>query len=150
ERSAEANRLAAGEARRPFDLARGPLARATLLRLGDRDHAVLLTMHHIVTDGWSFGVAAAELAALYRAFHEGDSSPLPDLPVQFPDSAGWRRALIQGGVRGGLPGYWRARLEGLPVLELPTDRPRPPVRSARGAPLGFELPPDLSRRLREL
>jgi acyl carrier protein len=135
-RRPEAGRLAYEEQCRPFDLARGPLVRATLLRLGERDHAVLLTMHHIVTDGWSFTVAAGELAALYAAYREGRPSPLPEPPIQYADFAHWQRGWLQGEVLEDLLRYWRGRLAGLPPLELPTDRPRPAVRTARGA-----LPP---------
>jgi amino acid adenylation domain-containing protein len=149
-RAAEAGRLAVAEARRPFDLARGPLVRATLLRLGGRDHAVLLTMHHIITDGWSFSVAAGELAALYAAFRRGEPSPLPELPIQYADFAHWQRAWLQGEVLEGLLGYWRGQLAGVPPLELPTDRPRPAVRAARGAVRLFTLGPELSEGLRTL
>jgi amino acid adenylation domain-containing protein len=149
-RAAEAERLATEEAREPFDLSRGPLARARVLRLGERDHAVLLTMHHAVTDGWSFGVAARELAVIYEAFRKGEPSPLPDLPVQYGDYARWQRDRLQGVVLDGLLAYWTRRLDGVPALELPTDRPRPAVRSARGGTHFFTLPDDLSEGLRSL
>ncbi len=126
QREAEAVRLAAEEARRPFDLARGPLVRATLLRLDERDHALLLTMHHIVTDGWSFGVAAHELTTLYASFRDGTPAALPELPIQYADFAHWQRNRLQGEVLDQLLGYWSKQLAGVAPLELPTDRPRPP------------------------
>src|SRR6185437_12666483 len=113
QREAEAERQAIEEARRPFDLARGPLVRARVLRLADDEHAVILTMHHIVTDGWSMGIAARELASLYGAFVEGRPSPLPALPLQYADYAVWQKQWIDGDVRERLLGYWTRRLEGL-------------------------------------
>ena len=97
-REGEARRVAAAEARRPFDLARGPLLRAALLRLGEREHALLLAMHHIVSDGWSMGVLVRELAALYRGVRRGRPSPLPELPVQYADFAVWQRQWLRGEV----------------------------------------------------
>ena len=133
-RENEAKRRAIDESRRPFDLARGPLARVSLLRLGDGDHAVLLTMHHLITDGWSFGVAARELATLYEADRQGRSnrryrSRRSSTPISLVGSATSSRA------EPGRPrsSRWRRRLAGVPSLELPTDRPRPPIRTARGA-----------------
>jgi amino acid adenylation domain-containing protein len=146
-RAREAERLAAEEARRPFDLARGPLVRITLLRLSDLENALFLTMHHIVTDGWSFGVAADELARLYEAFQRGTPSPLPELPIQYPDFARWQREWLQGENRNRLLDYWRRQLEGVAPLELRTDRPRPVVRTARGASIAFVLPQELSGAL---
>ncbi|WP_435021128.1 amino acid adenylation domain-containing protein [Tundrisphaera sp. TA3] len=150
ERVAEAGRIAEEQARTPFDLADGPLIRARLIRLAPDDHAVLLAMHHIITDGWSFGVAAGELAALYEAIRDGRPSPLPPLPVQYADYAHWQHERLKGGLLDGLIGYWTERLAGLPALELPTDRPRPPVRSGRGGLRGFALSPELSESVREL
>ncbi|SIO25216.1 amino acid adenylation domain-containing protein [Singulisphaera sp. GP187] len=149
-REAEAERLAHEEARRPFDLARGPLVRAALLRLGEFDHVLLLTMHHIVTDGWSFGVAVRELAALYESRRAGLPSPLPELPIQYADFATWQRNWLQGDVLEGLIGYWTKQLAGVSPLELPTDRPRPAVRAARGANRLFAIGPDLTARLEAL
>ena len=149
-REAEAGRLAAREARAPFRLDAGPLARACVLKMSEYEHAILLTMHHIVTDGWSFGVAAGELAALYEAFRSGRPSPLPGLTLQYADYAAWQRDRLRGPVLDGLLAYWTARLDGLPHLELPTDRPRPAVRSARGATVPFAVPADVSRRVADL
>ncbi|HWE39204.1 MAG TPA: amino acid adenylation domain-containing protein [Isosphaeraceae bacterium] len=140
----EAARIAAEESRRPFDLERGPLVRAVVARLGDDDHAVILTMHHIVTDGWSFGVAARELGALYAAFAAGEPSPLPPLAIQYVDYAAWQRDRLRGPALDALLDHWTRRLDGLTPLALPADRPRPAVRSGRGAPLPFELSAELS------
>jgi len=149
-RQAETERLASEEARRPFDLARGPLMRASLIRLAGNDNAVLMTMHHIVTDGWSLGIAARELGALYDAFRGGKPSPLPELPIQYADFACWQRQWLQGKVFEKLLGYWKRQLSGVTPLELPTDRPRPAARTSRGALVSFELRETLSRNLQEL
>ena len=134
ERDAEVRRLAAEEARRPFDLARGPLLRVCLLKLEEEDHGLLVTLHHIVTDGWSLGVFIHELSALYQAFATGRPSPLAGLPVQYADFAAWQREWLQGAVLEEQLGYWQEQLAGAPsLLELPTDRPRPAVQSFRGA-----------------
>ncbi|HSK77358.1 MAG TPA: amino acid adenylation domain-containing protein, partial [Thermoanaerobaculia bacterium] len=136
----EANRLALAEARRPFDLARGPLLRAALLRLGAERHMALLTMHHIVSDGWSTGVLVRELGALYAAFLEGLPSPLPELAIQYADFAAWQRRHLSGERLESELAWWRERLAGMPpALDLPTDHPRPAVRSARGATHGFAI-----------
>ncbi|MFO0958315.1 MAG: amino acid adenylation domain-containing protein [Isosphaeraceae bacterium] len=147
---AELDRQILEESRTPFDLTNAPLARASVLRLGPDDHAVLLSMHHIITDGWSFGVAARELTALYGAFAKGLPSPLADLPVQFADYAAWQREWLAGEVRDRLAAFWKARLEGVPALELPTDRPRPPVRTARGGQIPVAIPRPLVDRLHAL
>ncbi len=151
EREAAAAALTAEEAARPFDLTRGPLLRASLLRLAEEDHVVLLTLHHIVGDGWSLGVLVREIAALYPAFAEGRPSPLPELPVQYADYAVWQRSWLRGEVLEGEIGFWRRQLAGLPaLLELPTDRPRPAVQSYRGAVRPVWLPAALARRIEEL
>ncbi|HEV2150062.1 MAG TPA: amino acid adenylation domain-containing protein [Longimicrobiaceae bacterium] len=151
EREAQAGRLASEEAARPFDLARGPVFRARLLRLGEEDHVLLLCMHHIVSDEWSMGVFFGELSALYEAYREGGDSPLPELPVQYADYSAWQREQLSGERLEGLLSYWRARLAGVPaLLELPTDRPRPPVQSYRGAYEGVALPGALVEPLRAL
>ncbi|MDW8319679.1 MAG: condensation domain-containing protein, partial [Anaerolineae bacterium] len=139
------------EAQQPFDLARGPLLRGRLLRLADDDHILAFTVHHIVSDGWSTGVLIEELAALYAAFSAGQPSPLPPLPLQYADYAAWQRRWLQGEVLERQLAYWKEQLAGIPpLLELPTDRPRPPVMTYRGDTLGFALPADLSRRVHEL
>jgi len=147
----EADRLAREEARRMFDLERGPVIRSMLVRLGEREHTLLLSVHHIVADGWSIGILVRELSALYTAFVERRPSPLPDLPVQYADFAAWQRAWLQGEVLEAQLGWWRERLAGAPaVIELPADRPRPAVQSARGGRLGYALPAELSRGLQTL
>jgi amino acid adenylation domain-containing protein len=151
ERAAEAERVMDEEARRPFDLARGPLYRVRLLRLGEAEHALLYTMHHIVSDGWSLGVLLKEVSALYRAYTRGEESPLAELPIQYGDYAVWQREWLQGEVLEAQLAYWREQLAGAPpALDLPTDRPRPPVPTASGARLNLRLPAELTRRLREL
>jgi amino acid adenylation domain-containing protein len=154
-REDEARRLSAAAARRPFDLARGPLCRVRLLRLGSADHLALLTLHHIVADGWSMGVMVRELGALYERFTTGGEEPLPPvaipLAIQYADFAAWQRAELPAVMQATLLPYWRERLGGsLPVLELPADRPRPPVQTFRGARVPVDLPAALTARLRDL
>jgi hypothetical protein len=151
DREAAVGRRAGEEAARPFDLAAGPLFRAALLRLDAEDHVLLLSMHHIVSDGWSMGVLFRELSALYEAYREGAESPLPELEVQYADHAVWQREQVEGVVLERQLRYWRERLAGAPeLLELPTDHPRPPVRTYRGATIPVELPLELLERLRAL
>jgi len=148
---AEAQRLARDLARQPFDLAAGPLLRARLFRLGEADHVAVLVLHHIIADAWSMGVLVRELAALYAAFAAGRPSPLPDLPIQYADFARWQRNWLQGDVLEKHVAYWRKQLAGLPpLLELPTDRPRPAVQTYHGASERLELPGELVARLRTL
>ena len=133
-RETEALRLATEEAQRPFDLARGPLMRTTLLRLGEHEYMFLLTMHHIVGDGWSMSVFSRELAAIYAAFSMGQPSPLPDLPIQYADFAVWQRQWLQGEVLETQLAYWKQQLADLPSLQL-THRSAPPGRpDLPGAP----------------
>ncbi|MFL6291918.1 MAG: amino acid adenylation domain-containing protein [Thermoanaerobaculia bacterium] len=139
------------EDKRPFDLELGPLFRAALVRLAAEEHLLLLDMHHIVSDGWSFGVLYRELAALYSAFLEGGPSPLPELPVQYADFSIWQREWLQGPVLEEQLSYWRERLADIPpVLEMPVDRLRPAVQSHRGNNTVLVLPAALTARLREL
>jgi len=145
-----ARHCAVREAQRPFDLARGPVLRGQLLRMAEEDHALLFTMHHIASDGWSTGVLVEEVTALYGAYANGRSSPLPELPIQYADYAHWQRGWLTGQVLERELAYWRGQLQGASVLELPTDRPRPRVKGDRGAYVGFELDAELSGRLREL
>ncbi|HEV2735061.1 MAG TPA: amino acid adenylation domain-containing protein, partial [Longimicrobiaceae bacterium] len=148
---AEAQRLAAGEALRPFDLAQGPLLRGTLLRLGEADHVLLFTMHHVVSDGWSMQVLVREVSALYAAFSRGEAPQLPELPVQYADFAVWQRARLSGEILAAQVGYWKEKLAGAPpLLEVPVDRPREPGRSPLAASHRFQLSPELSRGLRAL
>jgi amino acid adenylation domain-containing protein len=148
EREARVRQLSAQEASDSFDLSHGPLLRARLLRLASDEHVLLLTMHHIVSDGWSMGVLIKEVAALYEAFAAGQPSPLPELPVQYADFAVWQREWLQGEVLERQLNYWREQLGGAPaVLELPVDRARPAVQSFRGAVHGFELGEELRQGL---
>ncbi|HEY0604518.1 MAG TPA: amino acid adenylation domain-containing protein, partial [Herpetosiphonaceae bacterium] len=143
-------RLAGTEARQPFDLARGPLIRATLLRLAETDHVLLLTMHHIVSDGWSMEVFARELVPIYTALIAGMPASLAQLPIQYADYAVWQRDWLSGAVLEAQLAYWRRQLAGLPVLELPTDRSRPALPTFRGARQTFALPAALSKELTAL
>jgi amino acid adenylation domain-containing protein/non-ribosomal peptide synthase protein (TIGR01720 family) len=143
----EVLRLAAEDARRPFDLAHGPLLRTTLLRLAEDTHVLLLTMHHIVTDGWSVGVFMHELVTLYAAFTTGMPVPLPRLPIQYADYALWQRNWLQGTVREEQMTYWCRKLADLAVLALPTDAPRPAIQSFQGAAYEFAFPSSLSQAL---
>ena len=132
-REAEALRLAAAEGARPFDLTRGPVLRATLLRLSGEEHMALLTLHHIAADAWSTNLLVGEIATLYAALHAGRPSPLAELPVQYADFAVWQRGRLAAGALDHQLDYWRERLRGLPALALPTHRSRPAVQSFRGA-----------------
>ncbi|RKH24695.1 non-ribosomal peptide synthetase, partial [Corallococcus sp. CA031C] len=134
ERESEAQRLVDTETLRPFDLAKGPLLRTLLLQLGNTDHLLLLTVHHIVSDGGSMDVLLRELIVLYLSFAAGRPSPLPEPPLQYADYALWQREHLQGEVLDKQLAYWKTQLgDASRLLELPTDRPRPPVRSTRGA-----------------
>lgn len=150
EREVEAQRLAAEEAQQPFDLAVGPLMRATLVHLDESDYAFLLTLHHIICDGWSLQVLFQELSTLYQAACEGAPSPLPELPIQYADFAAWQREWLQGEVLASQLAYWTRQLTDAPVLQLPTDFPRPRMQSFRGARRTVTLSPALSRRLHAL
>ncbi|MBZ4423347.1 non-ribosomal peptide synthetase, partial [Myxococcus sp. RHSTA-1-4] len=147
---AELERRLRDEMLRPFDLTTGPLVRAQLLKLGPSDHVLALDMHHIVSDGWSMGVLVREVAALYEAFTQGRPSPLPPLPIQYADYAVWQRQWLQGAVLDEQLGWWRQQLSGLSPLELPTDKPRPPVQTFRGARVPVALSPATSERLEAL
>ncbi|HEX2078036.1 MAG TPA: condensation domain-containing protein, partial [Longimicrobium sp.] len=151
DREAAVGRRAGEEAARPFDLSAGPLFRAALLRLGAQEHVLLLSMHHIVSDAWSSGVLFRELSALYGAYREGGESPLPELGVQYANYAVWQREQLAGEVLDRQLAYWKERLTGAPaLLELPTDHPRPAVRTYRGATVPFEISPELLERLQAL
>ncbi len=139
------------EVRAPFDLATGPLLRTRLLALGPAEHVLLMTQHHIVSDVWSRAVYNRELSALYEAFGRGDPSPLPELAVQYADYAAWQRRWLAGDTLDALLAYWKGKLAGAPpLLDLPTDRPRPALRSSRGARREVALSPELTRALREM
>ncbi|MBV9775157.1 MAG: AMP-binding protein, partial [Gemmatimonadetes bacterium] len=150
-REAEAARRVAEETTRPFDLEHGPLLRALLLRLDEGDWVLVFTMHHIVSDGWSLGVLTREVSALYGAYLRGEASPLPELPVQYPDYAVWQRAWLSGETLERHLEYWRGELaDAPPVLELPTDHPRPPRMTTEGATHPFAVAAPTVRALREL
>lgn len=149
-REVEVHRLAAKEASRPFDLARGPLIRARVLRLGVEDHVLLLSMHHIISDGWSMGVLFRELAAFTESLFTDSEPALAPLPVQYADYAIWQREWLQGDVLDEQLRYWRNQLANTPVLDLPTDRPRPAVQTYRGAEESLQVPQTLLERLKTL
>ena len=147
----QSQQLVTEEAQRPFDLATDLLERTTLLKLGETEHVLMLTMHHIVSDGWSFGVFVREVAALYPAFCKNLPSPLPELPIQYADFAVWQRQCLQGEVLESQLAYWKQQLKGAPtLLKLPTDRPRPAIQTFRGAQQYFSLSFEVSEALSSL
>jgi amino acid adenylation domain-containing protein len=149
ERAAAANRLATEEAQRPFDLSRPPLMRASLLRLDEHEHILLLTMHHIVSDYWSVGLLIQEMATLYGAFAAGLASPLPELPIQYADFAHWQQSSFKGEVLDKQLAYWKTMLKGSSgVLELTPDKPRPAIQTFRGAREYAILPRQLTESLK--
>ena len=150
QREDEARQLATTEARRPFDLSRDHLLRAVLIRVDDDDHWLVLTMHHIVSDGWSMGIFSRELSNIYEALVPDREIDLPELPVQYPDFADWQREWLQGEVLEEQLGYWLNSLAGAPaMLQLPTDYPRPAEQSFKGASVSLKLPQKLSQALAE-
>jgi hypothetical protein len=151
ERDQRVCELALEHTRRPFDLERGPLFRAALLRLSENEHIALFTTHHIASDGWSNRIFLHEVAVLYEAFSAGQPSPLPELPVQYADYAVWQRNWLSGEVLQQQLDYWRQRLRGaFPSLNLPTDRPRPAVRSYNGAFQIMRFDPELTAAIKKL
>ena len=149
-RENEAVRLATEEAIRPFDLDAGPLIRVSLLKLAELDHILLLTMHHIISDGWSMALLSHEFSTLYRAFSHGHPSRLPELPIQYADFAVWQRNRLQGDVLEKQLAYWKKQLANLPVLALPCDRTRPATGTFRGAYKKVTVSASLVRKLRSL
>ncbi|WP_329271212.1 non-ribosomal peptide synthetase [Streptomyces pseudovenezuelae] len=147
---AAARKLVTAEVMSSFDLAAGPLIRATLIRLAPREHVLAVAVHHVAFDEWSVRVFRHELATLYDALRAGEPDPLPPLPVQYADFAAWQRQWLDGDVMNGHLTYWQEQLADLPTLELPTDRPRPPVRSTKGAAVGFAVPQETADALRAL
>ncbi|HEY0729729.1 MAG TPA: condensation domain-containing protein, partial [Pyrinomonadaceae bacterium] len=136
---------------RPFDLENGPLFRVALVRHSEDEYTLLCTLHHIISDGWSRGILTREASALYEAFGQGVPSPLPQLKVQYADYAVWQRQRLQGEALERELEFWKEQLAGAPpLLDLPTDRPRPPVQTYRGAAETFRLPLELSHRLKSL
>jgi amino acid adenylation domain-containing protein/non-ribosomal peptide synthase protein (TIGR01720 family) len=150
EREDEALRIATEEAQRPFDLTKWPLLRASLLRMGEEDYILLLTMHHIVCDFWSMNVFQEELSTLYEAFCAGRPSPLPELPIQYADYADWEWRWLQGPIGTSQLNYWTKRLADLPTLQMPTDWPAPAISSFEGAGHSFWLPDALCKALLRL
>jgi len=151
DRQAEVQRLSASSAREPFDLGQSSLLRAKLLRLDVTEHVLLLTVHHIVFDGWSLGVFLRELAEFYQAFSSNHLPLLSPLPIQYADFAAWQRQQLQGEILETQLGYWKQQLSGsLPILNLPTDFPRPAVQTFQGARQTWELPSYLSLALTQL
>ncbi|HEY2232359.1 MAG TPA: condensation domain-containing protein, partial [Candidatus Angelobacter sp.] len=143
--------LIAEEGRTSFDLEAGPVIRGRLIRQAEEDHALLITMHHIVSDAWSMGVLFNELSALYGAFARGEKDPLPELPVQYADYAEWQRRWMEGEVLAQQAEYWKQNLRGAPeVLELPADHPRPEQQSYAGALMRVGLNEQLTAGLKEL
>ncbi|HEX7334998.1 MAG TPA: amino acid adenylation domain-containing protein [Pyrinomonadaceae bacterium] len=151
QREAEARLLTQAEAAQPFDLSIGPLVRVQLLRFAEEDHVMLFTLHHIISDEWSTGILVREVAALYEAYIEGRESPLPELEIQYADYAVWQREWLQDEVLDQQLEYWRQQLgDELPVLQLPTDKPRPPVLSPQGRTINFIVPAQLTAELKKL
>ena len=146
----EANRIMDEESGTGFDLRRGPLYRVKILKLGAREHILLYTMHHIVSDGWSMGILIREVGELYSAFQRGETSPLPELPIQYADYAVWQREWLQGAALEKELSYWKRQLAGVSRLELPTDKPRPPIQTNRGAVESLALTAEQTMQLKEL
>jgi acyl transferase domain-containing protein len=154
ERAEQAQQLMLAESQRPFDLMQGPVFRMLLAHLAADEHLLLLTLHHVVCDAWSFGVLLHELSTLYACFAGGaagegpiDQLALPPLPIQYADFAIWQRGWLQGAVLDRQITYWRRQLAGLPTLELPTDRPRPATQMFQGAQLHRTLPQHVQQEL---
>jgi amino acid adenylation domain-containing protein/FkbH-like protein len=149
-RGVEITKNARGEAQKAFALGEGPLLRMKLLRVEENEHVLLITMHHIISDGWSVGVMVQELATLYEAYNEGRTSPLPELEFQYVDYAVWQRTWLQGEILEQQVGYWRTQLQELEPLDLPTDHPRRVPINQTGATLSWELGETLTLGLKEL
>jgi len=151
EQQPEMERVMADEAAQPFDLSRAPLLRTKLLRLGGQKHLLLLTTHHIISDGWTMAILYRELRALYEAYAQGRSVSLPELPLQFDDYARWQREWLQREVLEEQLAFWKRQLQGpLPALDLPLDHPRPAQQSYRGDVKYFALPDSLCTALKTL
>jgi amino acid adenylation domain-containing protein len=150
ERDSKTSLLIREEARRPFDLSKGPFLRATLLRRSDDDHVLVVTTHHIVSDAWSMGILTRELWILYETYANENPSPFPELTVQYADYAVWQREWLQGEVLESQLAYWKTRLDNIPIVNLPTDRPRPAKQSFRGARESIALSESLTAAINEL
>jgi amino acid adenylation domain-containing protein/FkbM family methyltransferase len=151
EKERDWKRMVDEQGRQPFDLSQAPLFRVAMVHLSPREHKLLLTIHHIIADEWSMQLIHREVGQLYQAFSQGRNSPLSELPIQYADFVAWQRGWVQGEVLEAETAHWRKELAGAPtVLDLPTDKPRPAVQSFRGATEFFELPLELSERLKTL
>ncbi|WP_051711496.1 non-ribosomal peptide synthetase [Andreprevotia chitinilytica] len=151
DRSIRIEQLSQAEAVQPFDLSTGPLIRGQLLQLADDKHLLLITQHHIISDGWSIGVLVREVSALYTAFSQGQTDPLPPLTIQYADYAAWQRSWLQGDTLQTQVDFWQQHLTGAPaLLDLPTDRPRPAVQSYAGGQVALNLSPTLTNSLKQL
>ncbi len=151
EQNEEVERLLYSGVQKPFNLSSDMMLRATLLRLDEEEHILLLVTHHIATDGWSMEILSRELSVLYTAFSLDKPSPLPDLPIQYADFAIWQREWLQGRELEEKLSYWKQQLDGAPsILELPTDRPRPPIRTYQGAKQALAFSHSLKKDLKEL
>ncbi|KAF9304520.1 hypothetical protein BG003_001684, partial [Podila horticola] len=147
----ELKRISKEEASEPFRLEQGPLIRAAVAQLGDEDYVLFITMHHIVSDGWSSGIMASEIRQLYTAYCKGEPNPLTPLAIQYPDYAAWQRQWLSGDRLHAQREHWRTVLSGAPVLiDLPTDRPRPPLQSFKGDHAPVFLDTQLTNALRQL
>src|SRR5437868_3123363 len=150
EREERLEELLAEEARRGFDLSRGPLIRARLMKEGEEEHVLMVNMHHIVSDGWSMEVMVGELAQLYEAFRDGKESPLGEMEIQYADYAVWQRRWLKGEVLERQVEYWKEKLEGVGAMELPTDRARTAVTSHGGGSERFRLREEVTRGLKQM
>jgi non-ribosomal peptide synthetase component F len=150
EREEVLRQLAAEEAQKPFDLQKGPMVRVGVVRMAEREHALLMTMHHIVSDAVSMGVVVREMTALYAAYRAGQESPLAELLIQYADYAAWQRSWLKGEVLEEQTEYWKRELEGVRPLEMPTDRPLGPQTTLRSAVTAFSVGKETSARLKEL
>lgn len=151
EREARATAAIQHEIGKPFDLSLGPLLRLAVVKLSDVEHVLVLTMHHIVSDGWSIGIALSELVDGYNAFVTGEVSARPQLPIQYADYAAWQRQVLSGGALEKQISFWRDQLEGAPpLINLPLDQPRPASRSFRGSKVTINIPADIAAELKQL
>jgi amino acid adenylation domain-containing protein len=150
EPEAAGRRRAREEIQRTFDLQRGPLIRACLFKLAEQDHVLVVTMHHIISDGWSLGILIREVSTLYKAFSAGEASPLVELPIQYADYSVWQRQWVSGEVLEQQLNYWKKQLADATALDLPTDFTRPVLQSQRGDSIKFSLPVEMTVKLKQL
>ncbi|HEY5029336.1 MAG TPA: amino acid adenylation domain-containing protein, partial [Candidatus Angelobacter sp.] len=150
EKPEAARRLARDEIQKPFDLQRGPLIRGCLLKLAEQDHVLVVTMHHVISDGWSLGILVREVSRLYKAFSAGEASPLAVLPIQYADYSVWQRQWVSGEMLEQQLNYWKRQLAEVSVLDLPTDFSRPLLQSQRGDSIEFSVSVELTVKLKQL